>query len=417
MNNTDKLTICYNAWMIYSKNDDYDTLVGEIAERGFNCIRVDDGAGLLWDKDGNVRNDVLISSPFGKYTKFTTYHVIADNKRLNLMERLLRLCAAAKKHNVKLVLSSWFFLHTNWFCEERDVEPLFQLTTEEKMSFFADELSRILDVLKEENLIDVVAFAEIFNEFDGLPFAGEYKNDFPADEALKLRDMHEKEIDKLKEKHPDILFAFDTWTPNVKDEIVPRNIDVLNFHSYYMWPVYFVFQKDLVQGTLEEPEIPDDTRYYLKDELVSVKDIATEMKKVRTGKDWPRRISLYASIDPEKEDELTELLDKELKENFDYYKNRLLDAVSRITATRDRVAPSSKLVMGEGATYCASPTLQFERDSKAFWEMLKFQMAYFKEKGFWGTVVTTTHAPERTIAWDGCKDLYIEANKLFLEDN
>jgi hypothetical protein len=35
------------------------------------------------------------------------------------MERLLRLCAAAKKHNVKLILSSWFFLHTNWFCEEK----------------------------------------------------------------------------------------------------------------------------------------------------------------------------------------------------------------------------------------------------------------------------------------------------------
>nr|MCR4719622.1 hypothetical protein [Bacillota bacterium] len=84
MGKNEKLTICYNAWMIYSKNDDYDNLVGQIAERGFNCIRIDDGAGLLWDTDGNVRSDVLISQPFGKYTKFTTYRTISDNKRLNL---------------------------------------------------------------------------------------------------------------------------------------------------------------------------------------------------------------------------------------------------------------------------------------------------------------------------------------------
>ena len=40
---------------------------------------------------------------------------------------------------------------------------------------------------------------------------------------------------------------------------------------------------------------------------------------------------------------------------------------------------------------------------------------YFKEKDLWGTVITTTHAPQRTVAWDPCKALYLEANKLFLE--
>ena len=106
MNRNEKLAICFNPWMIYSKNDDYDTVVGEIAERGFNCIRFDDGAGMIWDKEGKVRKDVLISSPFGKYSKYTSYHVIADNEKLHILDRLLRLCAACKKHNVKVVLSS-----------------------------------------------------------------------------------------------------------------------------------------------------------------------------------------------------------------------------------------------------------------------------------------------------------------------
>ena len=152
----EKLTICYNAWMIFNEDDNYDEQVRQIAERGFNCIRIEDGAGLIWDADGCVRNDILITSPFGKYTKYTTYRVIAERKRVNLFERLLRVCKAAKKYGVKVVLSSWFFLHTNWFCEEKDTKPKFELSTREKFAFFADELSKILGELRKENLIDVL---------------------------------------------------------------------------------------------------------------------------------------------------------------------------------------------------------------------------------------------------------------------
>ena len=74
------------------------------------------------------------------------------------------------------------------------------------------------EVSKKEELIDIIAFAEIFNEFDGLPFAGEYRG-IADDKARELRALHEKELDKLKKAHPDILFAFDTWTPRVNPEI------------------------------------------------------------------------------------------------------------------------------------------------------------------------------------------------------
>lgn len=411
---SEKLTICYNPWMIFNENDDYDNLIFQLAERGFNCVRIDDGAGLLWDDKGNVRDDVMISWPFGKYTKYTTYKVIADKKRINPLERLLRICSAAKKYNVKVILSSWFFLHTNWFCEEKDKEKIFTLTTEEKISYFADELSRILDVLKMENLIDVVAFAEIFNEFDGLPFAGEYKG-IKEEEANRLRILHENEIEKLKMQHPEILFAFDTYTPKVQSELIPRNIDVLNFHSYYLWPIYHEFEKGIVKWSLDEPEIPEETRYYLKDEIIAVKEISKEMDNLRTGLDWPRRISLYASIDEKKENELSAFLDNKLKENIEQYRKRFHDSIELITTTHKEVVPDSRLVMGEGATYCASPTLAFERDSQYFWKILKEQMKFLNEKGLWGTVITTTHAPERSVAWEPCKDLYVELNNIFLE--
>lgn len=416
--NNEKLTICFHPWMLYVENDDYDSMMTEIVERGFNCVRLDDGAGLLRDKDGNAINEILVSAPFGSYTKYTTWRIITANAVLNIRDRLLRICRAAKKYNVKLILSGWFFLHTNWFCQEKERKRLFDLSTEEKIRYFADELSIVLDMIRQNDLIDVVAFAEILNEFDGLlglcdSFASEYEGDENY-KARILREIHEREIEKLKEKHPDILFAFDTCTANVNPEIIPRNIDVLNFHCYYAWSVYDVFERDLVCYSTEDVDFPDDIRYYLKENVVTATEVIKGMGGViRTGKDWPRRISLYASIDEKKDPEITELLDNELSANFDKYMNKLYDKVDAVIKTHDAVVPNSRLVMGEGATCCLSPTLEFERDSECFWKMIKNQMTYLKEKNLWGTIICTSHAPGRLVAWDECKDLYKEVNSLF----
>lgn len=409
----DRLTICYNAWLIFNENDDYDDLIRQTAERGFNCVRIEDGAGLLWDADGNARTDVLIRSPFGKFSRFTAYRVIPDSIRIHPLERLLRICRAAKKYDVKLVLSSWFFLHTNWFCEEKDAAPLFAMSTEEKIRFFAEELNRILELLKREGLIDVVAFAEIFNEFDGLPFAGEYRGLAP-EWARELRILHEAEIDRLKKRHPDVLFAFDTYKAEVEPELIPRNIDVLNFHCYYLWPIYHEFERGIVQRSLEEPEIPPETAYFLKDKIITVREVAEEMGEIRTGQDYPRRMSLYASIDEAKMAELTDFLDRKLGESMDRYRRVFREKIDIILETHARIVPDSAIVMGEGMTYCASPELTFERDSENFWQLAREQMAYLREKGLWGTVVTTTHAPGRAIAWEACTDRYVEANNIFL---
>ncbi len=408
----EKLTICYHPWMLYFGNDDYESVMDEIADRGFNCIRIDDGAGLLWDKERKPRHKVTISSPFGSFTKYTTW--LIESKEMDLWDRLLRIFAAAKKRGVKVILSSWFYLHVNWFCEEEDVKPLFDLSTEEKIDFFAEELSAILDILRKEDYIGSVAFAELFNEFDGLPFAGEYHNKLSPEELGRLRVLHENAIAKCRARHPDVLFAFDTWRPNVPEEIIPRNIDVLNFHFYYAWPVYFAFQRDIVTWSLEEPEIPADVRYYLKEPPVTVAAVVKEMKKLRTGLDWPRRISLYASIDEKKEAELSALLDRELTENYDRYLKNFYAGVDRLITVHDKVVPESRIVMGEGVTCCPSSAVTFERDSAAFWKLIKNQMAYFNEKGFWGTIVATPHAPERTPAWSACRDLYREVNSIFL---
>ena len=70
-----RLTISFPLWAIYKtpgKNslyDDLDRLVFEHKERGFNCIRVDDGAGFIHDLHGIKRGKTEIRTDvFGKYS-------------------------------------------------------------------------------------------------------------------------------------------------------------------------------------------------------------------------------------------------------------------------------------------------------------------------------------------------------------
>lgn len=409
----EKLTICFDPWMIYNKNTDYEGLMLENLERGFNCIRADYGAGFLWNRDGSPIGKVPIRHPFGKFTAQTTFHEL-DHADVDLLERVLKLCRAAQKYGVKIIFSNWFFCHTTWFCTDSSLkQPVFDMSTEEKMTFFGGELDRFLTFLKKENVIDVVAFAELFNEFDGLPFAGAFSG-VSEEEAVYLRGLHENVLADLKKKHPDILFAFDSFRADIQESLIPRNIDVLNFHCYYSWPIYQAFEKGLTARSTEKMVIPPETAYYLVENINTPEDVLREMDpNLSITLDWPRRLSLYTSIDPQKEGELSAMLHQHLVENMDVYLGRLYDKIDTVVELHARLCPDAYLVMGEGGTFCGSPIITFERDSDAYWELLRKQTEYIRNKGIHGTILKTTLRPVE-ISWD-CVDKYKALNTMFLE--
>lgn len=105
-------------------------------------------------------------------------------------------------------------------------------------------------------MIDVVAFAEILNEMNGISFDDTNKE--PSNEEITaLRFIHEREISKLKEQHPDILFAFDSSIPTPKEEWIPRNIDVYNAHFYYVWDLYNAFEKGFLGTVIATTHAPE----------------------------------------------------------------------------------------------------------------------------------------------------------------
>jgi len=224
--------------------------------------------------------------------------------------------------------------------------------------------------------------------------------------------MHEKAIDKLRAHHPDILFAYDSAVADMREDLIPRNIDVLNFHNYYLWNVYQAFEKGTIINASSEPDIPEETAQYLKMEL-STAEVAAEAEQVtRTGVGWIRRVRLYADIDPDKLDDLETLLEKEITDKYDVFLEKLKTKTAMAVATRDRIVPDALLVMGEGVSYCASQWLRFEEFSEPYWKLIHEQMKLLREYDFYGTVVKTNCGPEDP-SWDTIPERYVEANKIF----
>jgi len=419
----EKLNISFWIWGLFDTcgsgvYHDCETKMRELRERGFNCIRMEDGAGLYCKPDGSVRGPVTIAPPFGRYScTVRQSEILPGPGTFDVRARLVEFFRAAERTGVKIILSSWYFLHTNWFLEPEVNDPIFALSTPEKMRYFTDELGRILEILEQNSLLHCLAFAELFNEFDGLPFAGEYTGNITEEAALELRALHEEGIARLKSRFPGVRFGYDSTNSFIREALLPRNVDVLNFHCYYLWNLYQAFEHGFVYSTDPQPPYPPEAEAFLlppEKRTLSADVIADMPGGMRTGKGWEHRVSLYHSMDPEKlpalEAHLAQALEEEYPKGWDLLERIIASALD----IRDRLLPGALLVMGEGVTYCADNRLLFEEHSNRYWEILRRQAAFLGESGLWGMIVRTTSGPEDP-SWTLRQSDYIECNRIFRE--
>jgi len=265
--------------------------------------------------------------------------------------------------------------------------------------YFARALDYLLVELEQRGLQDTIAFAEIFNEADGLDFVGFYGEKTQSKEVLnRWRGWHEEALEFVKARHPGIRFALDTYTPWVNTEHVPRNMQVWNFHSYYLWPVYNVFEHGVTWNwgaPREEPVVGDTIRRFLKRDLVPYR----EVRNCRGSRppiidDWYHRVWLYRNVEPTALPEVERLLTDNLNRNVDQFKQSATDAVAQAVKLRDQHYPGIPLVLGEGASYCAHADMRWEERSDAYWEVVEHAARACRQNGLWGSVARTCCGPE-----------------------
>jgi hypothetical protein len=398
-----RLTISFWLWALLDTGPedvfhDLEARMIELKERGFNCIRIDSGAGLCHTASGKPRGNILLQKPFPGHSHLLRQLECFQGGECNILKRLVSLFELAKRYNVQVILSSWFYLHTFWYVDNDINKELFDLPVEERFNYFATALDRIISELKDRDLHNQIAFAEIFNEADGLPFTTDYQRKVQTDEKLEcFRNLHEEAIAQLKEKHPDILFAYDTYTPFTEPKLIPRNSQVWNLHSYYIWPVYSVLEGNLINVNTDptNPQNYASIRHFLRQKLVNFEEIV----RSRTGRqevaaDWCRRIWLYRNVNPKTLPELEKVLSDTLKRDAEIYKQRALEAITHATKIRNEIIPGVPMVMGEAATYCSLNSMRWEERSETYWSLLEYMMELMKEYGYWGYMPRTNSGPD-----------------------
>jgi hypothetical protein len=401
-----RLSISFWIWALWDTGpnrivNDLEVRVAEAVERGFNCLRIEGGAGITHDAEGRPRGELEFYPVLPGHDLLTRGQQHMTGGRVDLLKRLIDLCRVAKRYNVKLILSSWYYLHTFWFTDKNVTAELLGLPLEKRFMYFARGLDRILEALKQRGLADTIATAEIFNEVTG--FHGK-----PVD--------HEEALGFLQTRHPDIRFSLDTASAYIDPKFVPRNAQVWTYHSYYLWPVYGLLEQDLVDGDkdLNDPAAYAPVRRFLRRDLVPFQAILdSRAGRPPIARDWYRRIWLYRNLDPNAMPELERLLQESLEKRIDEFKQSATKAVKHAVKLRDEVLPGIPLILGEGASYCADHRLRWEERSDAYWEVVEHAARAYREHGFWGAVARTNSGPEDPV-WHEYPERLRRVNVVFL---
>ena len=154
----ERLTISFPLWAVFATDDkgfysDWDRVMREHKERGFNCLRVDSGAGLAHDLDGSPLPPAQWGLPFGPYTHAMRGWRSITPGRCNVMERVREMMRAAQRHGLYVILSSWYYLHTFWYNYDHERnEQLVRMDPHKRFNAFAKFLHYIL--LDLEKVLD-----------------------------------------------------------------------------------------------------------------------------------------------------------------------------------------------------------------------------------------------------------------------
>ncbi len=420
-----KYTISFPIWCLFDTSErgayhDLDRVMRESVERGFNCLRVESGAGLIDFSTDPPRGVIPIAEP---YPGFTTHirqsWCVGGDGECDLVSRLIALFRAAKKYDAFIILSSWYYLHTCWYCADNALnDRLHAIPVHERFQYFAEALDHLIGLLRREKLSDRIAFAEILNEADGLNFVGGYGNPVGVSrgERQRFRRDHEEALAWLQHRNPDVLFAFDSYTAAPDPDLFPGNAQVWNLHSYYLWEIYSIFECGLLRGgvRLDDPERIGGALPYLKQPLRELNELYDSRRgRIRAEEGWYRRVWLYSQLDPARIPELEQKFIRHFKAEYPRYQQKIVDILDVAVALRDKLCPGAAMAMGEGCTYCGSDLLRWEEKCDEYWQLLRFAGEQLRDHGFLGATIRTCSGCEDP-SWELRKDDYRAIHRAML---
>lgn len=342
----DRLSICYYGWdwitsaLPEEPFGDLERALIQTKERGYNCVRPEMGLNWMFDPEGNRRGTLQ----FGQWIKGASFNLhCVDAKgggEHDVFERVMRLFELADKHDMYVIMTNWEYQDAVAYTVDPKVrDQIIGVPYNDRLMLFAKHFDRLITVLKERGLQKRIASVEIINELnvppfmcaeEGVPpqtFEQWTKLQVPGQRCTReqVRDLAEKAVAYVRERHPDLLVTIDGLVPSVGyDSLFPPNAQIADHHIYSDGVVQ-AFWKEAGIGGLrpakpEEMQPNDFFRSMMHDKPVSFVDIVRNGSHVRAT--WHPVAWLYSNIDNDK-------FDKWCVEQYPNYRDRIRKSLEK----------------------------------------------------------------------------------------
>lgn len=207
---------------------DLDAACADAASLGYNAIRICAAPLLLFGDLGldDLSRDLAIeglgaAASGGYYGQRTRWYDTPGGYTIDVRAHLAALLAAARRHGLVLILSSWeyqqscaFAASPRWF-EAVDAVPF-----EDRYRVLADAWDRMLAWIDAQGARDLVALVEIHNEVD--------YSILPA-----VTDGGETALEGLQQRHPDLIVAASIGKPpHLAMHQLPATLSAAQCHVY-----------------------------------------------------------------------------------------------------------------------------------------------------------------------------------------
>ena len=205
---------------------DLDAAFRQAVERGYDTVRICAMPFLLFGS-GLDTSALRFAGLGGQYGQRTRWYDVPESPPIDGRARLLELFRAARRHDCRVIVSSWEYQQSPSFSVDDAWHRALQaVPVADRPVVLADAHAALIDLLRAESLTDAVAFVELHNEvqFSGL-HAGEG--------IIGMRPRLERGIERFKQRQPGIPVTVNyARVPVGEMRGLPGNCDVAVFHPY-----------------------------------------------------------------------------------------------------------------------------------------------------------------------------------------
>jgi len=204
---------------------DLDTAFAETVDRGYNAVRICAAPLLTFGElalDPEIEVSGLGTAPDrGRYGRGTRWYDVTGGYRIDVRARLVELVRAARRHGVVVILASWEYQQSPVFAADSTWwDAIAAVPLDDRYDHLERAFDRMLGVLRDEGLIESVAFTELHNEVD-------------FSRVPPLVDRGAIAIERLRAKHPGQLVSASYGKPPHLDmATISPAMGVAQFHVY-----------------------------------------------------------------------------------------------------------------------------------------------------------------------------------------